>query len=98
MRNLVRRGTQVKIETAQPLEVRALELDDFSIEQIQYDRGNQYCRRNRNRNRNQSLPQELRVHACLRARVHGLWLSSVGGSVHDEPILGLRIESGTHRG
>ena len=72
MRNLTRCGTQVKIETAQPLEVRALELDDFSIEQIQYDRGNQYCRRNRNRN--QSLPQELRVRASVRARarVHGL--------------------------
>ena len=68
MRNRTRCGTQVKIETAQPLEVRALELDDFSIEQIQYDRGNQYCRRNRN----QSLPQELRVRACVRAHVHGL--------------------------
>jgi hypothetical protein len=34
---------QLNIETAQPVGVRALELDDLTIEQIQYDRGNQYC-------------------------------------------------------
>ena len=65
MRNLSRCGTQVKIETAQPLEVRALELDDFSIEQIQYDRGNQYCRRN------QTLPAAGVACVCVRARTCG---------------------------